>query len=148
MEAKTGEAVAALHHKDVGDIDIVWGKEGTPEKDYKDGYGLAKIAKKHPEALDNLQEIIEGMDVKSKSANRVQLESADHRAGVRLEWNGKEKTWLLTVFKKEDSSHTGGRTGVSGNEGGAPPAPRDESNLTIPPSSGEVKPSYGREIKN
>lgn len=38
-ELKTGEAIAALHHPDVGDIDLIWGETG---------YGLAKIAQRHP----------------------------------------------------------------------------------------------------
>ena len=47
LEAKQGgEAVGALHHKDVGDIDLVWGKAGTGKSD---GYGLAKLVKFHPE---------------------------------------------------------------------------------------------------
>lgn len=51
LEKKEGEAVGALHHKDIGDIDLVWGKEGTAKSD---GFGLAKLAKYHPEVLGNL----------------------------------------------------------------------------------------------
>ena len=65
LEKKEGEAVGALHHKDIGDIDLVWGNEKA---------GLQKIAKKHPEVLDNLQEIIGGMHVVSESPNRIKLE--------------------------------------------------------------------------
>lgn len=58
LEKKDGEAIAALHHKDIGDIDLVWGKEGTGKSD---GYGFAKLAKYHPEVLDNLQELLDEM---------------------------------------------------------------------------------------
>lgn len=140
MEAKTGEAVAALHHKDIGDIDLVWGKEGTPGKDYSDGYGLAKIAQKHPEVLDRLQEVIDEMDVKSKSGNRVILESHDHKAAVRLDWDGEAKHWLISAYKKSDTSSTGGSTYVPSSIGGEPtPSPQDVSSLNIPLSPGEVK---------
>lgn len=96
-----GEAIGALHHKDIGDIDLVWGKEGTG---HSDGYGLSKLVKYHPEVLDNLQEILNDMRVVSSSKNRVNLESETHKAGVRLTWDGERKSWLLTAFKKETSA--------------------------------------------
>ena len=100
-KVRGGEAVGALHHKDVGDIDLVWGKEGTG---HSDGYGLSKLVKYHPEVLDNLQEILNDMRVVSSSKNRVNLESETHKAGVRLTWDGERKSWLLTAFKKETSA--------------------------------------------
>lgn len=100
-KVRGGEAVGALHHKDIGDIDLVWGKEGTG---HSDGYGLSKLVKYHPEVLDNLQEILNDMRVVSSSRNRVNLESETHKAGVRLTWDGERKSWLLTAFKKETSA--------------------------------------------
>ena len=105
-KVRGGEAVGALHHKDIGDIDLVWGKEGTG---HSDGYGLSKLVKYHPEVLDNLQEILNDMRVVSSSKNRVNLESETHKAGVRLTWDGERKSWLLTAFKKETSA-SGKRT--------------------------------------
>ena len=101
LEKKDGEAIAALHHKDIGDIDLVWGKEGTGKSD---GYGLAKLAKYHPEVLDNLQEIMDDMVVTNRSENRVQLESETHQASVRLTWDNEKKNWLLTAFEKKNSA--------------------------------------------
>ena len=122
----SGEAIAALHHKDVGDIDLVWGKEGTG---HSDGFGLSKLIKYHPEVLDNLQEILDDMHVTSKSKNRVNLESDTHKASVRLTWDGERKSWLLTAFKKETSANDkrtdtvatslGGDTALSQTEGSA-----------------------------
>lgn len=100
-KVRGGEAVGALHHKEIGDIDLVWGKEGTG---HSDGYGLSKLVKYHPEVLDNLQEILNDMRVVSSSKNRVNLESETHKAGVRLTWDGERKSWLLTAFKKETSA--------------------------------------------
>lgn len=100
-KVRGGEAVGALHHKDIGDIDLVWGKEGTG---HSDGYGLSKLVKYHPEVLDNLQEILNDMRVVLSSKNRVNLESETHKAGVRLTWDGERKSWLLTAFKKETSA--------------------------------------------
>lgn len=98
---KNGEATAALHHKDIGDIDLVWGEEGTG---HSDGFGLAKLVKYHPEVVDNLQDILDEMSVVSRSENRVNLESEKYKAGIRLTWNEKKKTWLLTLFEKKNSA--------------------------------------------
>ena len=100
LAKRSGEAIGALHHKDIGDIDLVWGKEGTA---HSDGYGLAKLAKFHPEVLFNLQEILNDMVVTKRSTNRVQLESDKYQAAVRLTWDDKKKTWLLTMFEKKNS---------------------------------------------
>ena len=112
LKRKEGEAKNALYHKDIGYIDIVYGKEGTAKSD---GYGLAKIAKFHPEVLDNLQEIISSMTIVGKTKNRIQLESKKHKASIRLDWNGKSKKWLLTAFEKE-SDVSDSRTDIAGTD--------------------------------
>ena len=98
MRKKGGEAVGALSHPAIGEIDLVWGKEGTGKSD---GYGLAKLVKYHPEVLDNLQELLSEMEVVSRSENRINLDSKTHRADVRLDWDGERKTWLMTMFEKK-----------------------------------------------
>lgn len=114
IEQKTGEATAALHHPDVGDIDLVWGKEGTAASD---GYGLAKLVKFHPEVLDDLQNIISGMSVASRSKNRIRLETPDHGAGVRLDWDGKAKKWLVTAYGKAETEDTSTRSDTASAKG-------------------------------
>ncbi|WP_186425097.1 hypothetical protein [Cupriavidus metallidurans] len=99
IEMKGGEAIGALHHPNIGDIDLVWGEEGTNKHD---GYGLAKLVKWHPEVLANLQDIISSMEVVKRSENRAMLESEDHKGGVRLQWDGQRKHWLLTAFRKDE----------------------------------------------
>lgn len=104
MKEKDGEAVGALSHPEVGDIDLVWGEEGDPEKDYRGGYGLAKIAAKHPEVLSDLQSILNKMEVdKERSGtHKARMKSPDgkYRGVIRLTYEGKEKRWLLTAFEK------------------------------------------------
>jgi hypothetical protein len=109
MNVKEGEVPGALSHKNIGDIDLVWGEEGTRKSD---GYGLAKIAKYHPEVLDNLQDSLDNMEIKSISNNRIKLESPSHEASVSLKWFDKDKTWLLTEYEKK----AGGTMNVSGTE--------------------------------
>ena len=96
LDRKEGNAVGALHHKDVGDIDLWYGNEKA---------GLEKIAAKHPEVLDNLQEIIDGMTVASATENRVVLESDSHKAVVsKMLGNQKTDNWLLSAYEKKGTS--------------------------------------------
>lgn len=112
-EMNSGEAIGALHHPEIGDIDLVWGKEGTASSD---GYGLAKLMKYHPEVIDDLQGILSSMQVIAKSKNRINLESADHKAAVRLTWDNQAKHWLLTAFEKHKGD-AGTRTDTAGIAG-------------------------------
>lgn len=114
MEMKSGEAIGALHHPDIGDIDLVWGEEGTGASD---GYGVAKLAKYHPEVLNDLQGILSAMKVTTRNKNRVNLESADHRAAVRLTWDDQAKHWLLTAFQKKEGGATSTTTDTAGLNG-------------------------------
>lgn len=97
-EAQDGEVQGALEYPGVGRIDVVWGKPGTGKHD---GYGLSKILQFHPEVADDLPHILAGMTVASESSNRIKLESADHEASIRLDWNGQHKAWLMTAYEKD-----------------------------------------------
>ncbi|KAA5605419.1 PLxRFG domain-containing protein [Roseospira marina] len=114
LEEKTGEAVAALYHPEIGDIDLVWGLEGTGASN---GYGLAKLARWHPEVLDDLQSILSDMRVEQRGGNRVRLASERYRAVVRLQWDNQAKNWLLTAFEKRRSG-IGTTTGTAELSGG------------------------------
>ena len=123
LEAKQGgEAVGALHHKDVGDISLVWGNDKA---------GLKKILQKHPEVVDNLQGVIDGMQVVQSSDNRIVLESDTHKAVVS-KMLGQEKTpqWLLTAYEKKNAS--GGSSDIDpepqeGMQNGTAPLQSDSS---------------------
>lgn len=92
----SGEAVAALHHKEIGDISLVWGNDKA---------GLKKILRKHPEVVDNLQGILDGMHVVQSSENRIILESDTHKAVVSREFDGTPREqWLLTAYEKKNAS--------------------------------------------
>ncbi len=95
MEKKTGEAVGALNHKDIGDISIVYGNEKA---------GLKKIAVKHPEVLDILQDILDDATIVQQSENRIKLESGRYFAVISKDYLGKPRApWLLTSFEKKNS---------------------------------------------
>lgn len=96
---RSGEAVAALHHPEVGDIDLVWG--AAPEGK-KEGFGLAKLSVKHPEVLNDLQGFLSRLkkDPSQSGKNRIRLVDDKGTAVVRLQWEGASKTWLLTAFEE------------------------------------------------
>lgn len=139
MRLKTGEAVAALHHPAVGDIDLIWGRVGDKSET---GYGLAKIAARHPEVLSDLQGFIDGLSVRDRNPNSVILESPGGEAVVRLNWMGKAKRWLLTAFQKNDPSSPGKRIDASvdpvGPVGRQALPPQVGSRGIIPPSDTPV----------
>ena len=93
---RSGEAVGALHHKDIGEISIVWGNRNA---------GLEKILRKHPEVVDNLQPMLDGMRIVSESDNRIKLESPTHFAVISREYLGTPRDkWLLTAYEKKNSA--------------------------------------------
>ena len=96
MQKRGGEALGALSHKDVGDIALVYGNEKS---------GLRKIAEKHPEVLDKLQDILNDMEIVSESDNRIKLESDGYYAVISKDYFGKKRdAWLLTAFEKKNSA--------------------------------------------
>lgn len=134
-ELEKGEAVAALNHPDIGDIDLVWGEAGTKESN---GSGLAKLVKWHPEVLDNLQQILTDMKVTSRTENRVQLASETHKAAVRLEWDGQAKTWLLTAFEKKGAGNSTTTDTAATKRGGDTARPATGTGSSVADSKGPV----------
>lgn len=123
---KAGEAVGALHHKDIGDIDLVWGNGKA---------GLAHILSKHPNVLDGIQDFINEMEVVQSSENRIVIESDSHRA-VISKMLGQEKTpqWLLTAYAKKNA--TGGSSDIDpepnqGKQNGTAPLQGNSSSANI-----------------
>ena len=129
MRKKEGVAVGALHHREVGDIDLWWGNEKA---------GLMKIAHKHPEVLDNLQGVLDGMRVVQASDNRVILESDTHKAVVSNNWLGEKigSQWLLTAYEKKGTDTSGGSIDIV-------PEPNGKQNGTAPLQ--DVVPSDGKD---
>ncbi|PTR07863.1 MULTISPECIES: hypothetical protein [Novosphingobium] len=108
--AGEGTVYGALYHEDTGPIDVVWGD---------DTHGLAHIVGKHPDVVENLPSILDDMRVvpERSTRNRLHLESPDHVAKVRLDWDEQRQNWLLTAFKKDRkapaAAEDGGATGVA-----------------------------------
>ncbi|MCB1386978.1 MAG: hypothetical protein KDJ80_13675 [Nitratireductor sp.] len=119
---KTGELRGFLDHPATGPIDVVWGHYDASSGK---GAGLAKIVARHPEVVDDLPEIIGSLQVETKSGNRVRLSSDTHFAAVRLDYDGRAKTWLLTAFEKgrRDAKTTDRRIGRQADGQGSSASP-------------------------
>jgi hypothetical protein len=135
---RDGEAIGALHHPQVGDIDLVWGKAGPR------GYGLAKISERHPEVIPDLQGVLDRLRETSRNENTIQLRGEGYSAIVRRNWMDDPKTWLLTAFGKagEDTGPSAGGMidvpGTHATERQAPPpgGPDSKDNGTTYMASG------------
>ncbi len=142
-----GEAPAALFNLETGAIDLPYGRAGTPERGYADGYGLAHILAKHPE-IDPyaLESIVASARKVREKGNTVELETPDHRAVIKLDWAGQKKKWLLTAFEI-GPARTAERIGGGGSTESAPLANRAGDPIVEPPSSAG-KPQESRQSPN
>ena len=120
---KGGQVMGAFNRPEIGDIDVVWGKVTNAEK--HEGYGLAHIIDKRGiEAVKKIGDIIkDGQLVTDESNNRISIEYDGYHLGLRQQWNGKKKIWIVTNFKKggttensySNSDYTGETLPVTSN---------------------------------
>ena len=94
LQIKTGEVRGAFVRPDIGEIDLVWGQSG------EDGYGLAKISEKHPEAILTLSHsIATGTVVKSLPDRKIIISNENGKKSViDLRYKDRSKTWLVTSY--------------------------------------------------
>ncbi|WP_338083608.1 PBECR2 nuclease fold domain-containing protein, partial [Campylobacter cuniculorum] len=100
LKEKQGQVKGAFYREDLGDISLVWGEAGTGKSD---GFGLAKIAKYHPEVLEDLTQLIENLPLKKQTQNRITLEDEHYKAVIRNDFDAKKEKWVLTAFEKKES---------------------------------------------
>ena len=100
LDTKEGQVAGAFHREDIGDITLAWGEAGSGKSD---GWGLAKIQKYHPEVLDRLDELVQGMPITKETPNRYQLENENYKIAIRKDYDGENGNWLLTAFEKKES---------------------------------------------
>lgn len=139
-----GEARGVFRRPDIAEpIDVVWG-EYDPATDW--GYGLKKIVAKHPEIGADLPRIVADLPIESRSPNRIILADDDHRAIVRLEYDGEAKTWLMTAYQADERRRRiGGTTerpdGRQGDTSSPSPA---RTNIAPDGPDGETRALRGR----
>lgn len=104
LETKNGYVQGAFYRDDIGDITLPYGVEGSGKSD---GWGLAKIAKYHPEALHRLDEIVKG-EFYTDSKGRPNIRLGDEIIGLRNNWEGQETPfWVISSYKKADELSKG-----------------------------------------
>jgi len=127
-----GEALGVLEHPEVpGRISLVWGEAGDGSRG--SGHGIAKIALRHEEILDDLQgRLAAATTVVSRSPNRIRLENDRDFFVVRLtDQDGGAKTWLLTGYeKRQDAGRSTGRSGDRPEASSASALPDAEDTLS------------------
>lgn len=138
VEVKDGEITGMLSHPEIGPIDVVW---GSYDPKTGNGAGLAKIVSKHPDMVDSLPDLVRSLPIESRSDNRIVLATPDHRATIRLDYDGEQKTWLLTAYtvsqEKKASRRAKGTTerpdGLQEDTSSSSPA---TDNIDVKPAGG------------
>jgi hypothetical protein len=99
LNGRTGVVQNALFHPQIGFIDLPWGFHGYGRSD---GWGLSKLVQFHPEAVDQLPDILLNakIDPNSTSASMTLL-SNQYRAAVNSELFGEPRYWLNTAYKRD-----------------------------------------------
>jgi hypothetical protein len=85
----------AIHHPELGGIDLVWGRPGPK------GNGLAHIAELHPEVLPRLASLVEnGKLLADNRPGRAMLRLGDDDAVIALNRAGADRRWVLTAYDR------------------------------------------------
>ena len=99
----TKETVSgAMERKSTGKIDFVWGKTGTREKNYEDGYGFAKILKKHKKDIPYIAGTLAFGDIYEDTNG--DLLAIKKRVIVILRKDPVGNAYLITGYRKENST--------------------------------------------
>lgn len=104
LEEKQGQITGAFYRKDIGDIDLVWGKV-TNAKQHK-GFGLAHIVDKHPNfdvyliskivRYGKVEERHKGFTVKYKKY-KLGIKDGYEVGGNKISKN----RWIVTSFEED-----------------------------------------------
>ena len=87
LTERKGQVAGAFYRKDLGDIDLIWGEAKQNAKGGWDGYGLAKIEKKHPEITAQiLDDVIKNGELE-KTHNGYNVKSGRYVIGLNRGWN-------------------------------------------------------------
>ena len=137
MHHKSGDLLGVFHRDDVGDIDLVWGNEKM---------GLAHILGKHvgegkdfetpDDAIAMIDNVINNGNIMQDTPNRYVITLDGFRVGIRKEFDGKKKKWIVTAIdynrsKEEKGIVTNPTSASHGVEGSELAAPNDSDGKDI-----------------
>lgn len=106
LKEKNGYVPNAIYKEGIGNIDIVWGEAGTG----KGGYGLAHIIRRRNEEgydgeefVKQLPDIINNGKVYKKEGHtkRIYVGTETAEIAIKLEWEDKDKIWLVSGYVKK-----------------------------------------------
>lgn len=141
MHHKSGDLLGVFHRDDVGDIDLVWGDENM---------GLAHILGKHvgegkdfetpDDAVNMIENVINNGSIMQETPNRYVVTLDGFRVGIRKEFDGEKKNWIVTAIdynrsKEEKGIVTNPTSASHGVEGSELAAPNDSNGKDINNSS-------------
>ena len=141
MHHKSGDLLGVFHRDDVGDIDLVWGDENM---------GLAHILGKHvgegkdfetpDDAVNMIENVINNGSIMQETPNRYVVTLDGFRVGIRKEFDGEKKNWIVTAIdynrsKEEKGIVTNPTSASHGVEGSELAAPNDSDGKDINNSS-------------
>ena len=93
LTEKSGEISDAVTRTDLGSISLIYGN---------DKFGLRHIEAKHPDMIADLPRLLRDGQLVGKIKDRAYLQlpgDAPASAVIRLDWDGKDRTWLVTAFE-------------------------------------------------
>ena len=133
VKQKGGQVRGAFNRPEIGDIDVVWGKVTDAQK--HKGYGLSHIIDKHGmDAARIIGEVITDGQLMTDEVNkRISIEHNGYHIGLRQQWNGKKKIWIVTSFQKEERE---------GRNSKLTPNYVEETHSTTPQQRGTTETSY------
>lgn len=112
LSEKKGQIQGAFYRKDIGDIDVVWGKITNAKK--HEGFGFAHIKDKHPDFDVNLiPEIIKNGKIINKQektdlqkVQNINIRYKNYKLGIRNGFNMNNKKvssnrWIVTSFEED-----------------------------------------------
>lgn len=141
VKQKSGQVRGAFNRPEIGDIDVVWGKVTNAEK--HEGYGLAHIIDKHGmDATNKIGEVIKNGEFITEKTGRTGIKTDTFRIGLKKEWFGNKKTWIVTSYELTKGSDKFIRS-TDNNTGETLPA----TSATSVPQSGK-KSSEIQQIRN
>lgn len=142
------DAPNAMWRDDLGAISFNYGEPGTPQKQYRDGWGLSHIvarrdlesANGRAYAVETLPRVLAHGRLQKlrgpSNARRADIVYQGHLAVLSLYRHGQRETWVLTGYEKAGAGGTS-----AGNAGSpyAPSGPRVSPNVGAAPT-GNVSP--------
>ena len=96
IKQKWGEVRGAYNYKNEP-VDLIWGKYDSSKKTW---LGLAKIVKKHPEALGKIQWYLDNLPETFRDKEIIVLWNEYSIAVIKLQYHGENKKRIMTAYEK------------------------------------------------